>query len=446
VAYGIHSYAEDRITALLRLILSTILFVPLFAADASMFRGDPAHLGVYASTTSPGLTTVVWKFKTNGKVISSPAVVGGTVYFGSTDGKLYAVDSSTGMLRWSFITAGPVNSSPLVSAGVAYFSSVDGAVYALDAASGKLAWKFQTEGERRFTAPGIHGIMPKNEMMPDPFDVFLSSPAMVNRTLYFGSGDHNVYALDTHTGALRWKFTTGNVVHASPAVAKGIVYIGSWDRYLYALDAESGKMSWRFETGDDQAIYNQVGIASSAAVANGVVFFGCRDGHFYAIDAATGAKKWSHDNQMGWVIASPAVHDGAVYFPTSDGTRFKALDADSGRLLFSLQNKDVSFSSPALVDRLAYYGTTDGWLHAVDIKTGQIVHEFETEGSKENSPKYLDGHGKRDPARIYPDRTLDGIIVGLSRIHAAGSILSSPAVVDGVLYVGSTDGYLYALR
>ena len=41
-----------------------------------------------------------------------------------------------------------------------------------------------------------------------------------------GSGDHNVYALDTKTGALRWKFATGNVVHASPAVADGLVYVG----------------------------------------------------------------------------------------------------------------------------------------------------------------------------------------------------------------------------
>ena len=111
-------------------------------------------------------------------------------------------------------------------------------------------------------------------------------------------------------------------------------------------------------------------------------------------------------------------------FRLPDGTRFKALDAESGRMEFSIQNKDVSFSSPALLDRLAYYGTTDGWLHAVDIKTGRMAHEFQTEGSKENSDKYLDAHGKQDFAKIYPDHTLDGIMVGLNRIHSTGSILS----------------------
>jgi eukaryotic-like serine/threonine-protein kinase len=430
-----------------KVTIATLVFCCCsLAADAPMFRGDAAHSGVYASTTAPTLESVQWKFNTNGKVISSPAVVGGTVYFGSTDGKLYAVDSSTGTARWTFAAGGPVNSSPLVTDDNVYFNSVDGNFYALEARTGKVSWKFQTGGERRFTAPGIHGIQPKTEMMPDPFDFFLSSPTFADGKVFFGSGDYNIYALDAHSGTLRWKFTTGNVIHASPAVAGGVVYVGSWDRYFYALDAQTGKMIWRFQTGDDTEIYNQVGIASSAAVVNGVVFFGCRDGHFYAVDAKTGTQKWAHDNQKGWVIASPAVMNGVVYFPTSDGTRFKALDAESGRMTFNIQNKDVSFSSPALTGRLAYYGTTDGWLHAVDIKTGQMVHEFQTEGSKKNTSKYLDANGKKDAAKIYPDRTLDGIIVGLSRIHSTGSILSSPVVVDGVLYVGSTDGYLYALR
>jgi eukaryotic-like serine/threonine-protein kinase len=149
---------------------------------------------------------------------------------------------------------------------------------------------------------------------------------------------------------------------------------------------------------------------------------------------------------MGWVIASPAVREGVVYFTTSDGTRFKALDAASGNVVFSVLNKDVSFSSPAIANGSAYYGTTDGWLHAVDIKTGRVTAEFQTEGSKNNSSKYLTDRGKPDNAKIFPDNTLDGAIVGLSRIYSLGSVLSSPVIADGVLLAGSTDGNLYALR
>jgi outer membrane protein assembly factor BamB len=138
---------------MLKTIVAVLLPLHLIAADAVMFQADAAHSGVYASTTSPDLTGVKWKFKTNGKVISSAAVVDGTAYFGSTDRKLYAVDSSSGGLRWTFAAGAPVNSSPLVAGGLVYFVSVDGNFYALDAASGKLAWKFQTRGDRR--GPGF---------------------------------------------------------------------------------------------------------------------------------------------------------------------------------------------------------------------------------------------------------------------------------------------------
>jgi outer membrane protein assembly factor BamB len=426
--------------------LLLILPLTLAAADPAMFRGGPAHTGVYPTTSAPTLSSVVWKFKTRGKVFSSPAVADGSVYIGSTDGRLYAIDSATGSERWHFQTKGPVNSSPAVTQGRVYFASVDGNFYAVDAATGKESWKFATQGEQRFTAPGIHGITPRTETMPDPFDTFLSSPAIVNGSIYFGSGDHNIYALDALSGKLRWKFQTGNVTHASPAVSEGVVYIGSWDRYFYALDARTGKQIWRFETGDDRDIYNQVGIASSAAVADNTVYFGCRDSQFYALDAKTGKLKWQHDNHGGWVIASPAVENGVVYFPTSDGARFKALAATDGKVLYDVSNKDVSFSSPALSGGLAWYGTADGWLHAIDAKTGRVKYEFQTDGNKENASRYLTAEGKPDGPRIFLDPTLDGILAGLSRVHSLGTIHSSPVISDGVVYFGSTDGNLYAVR
>jgi outer membrane protein assembly factor BamB len=364
-------------------------------AQSSMFRGGPEHHGVYASAP-PSLQTVVWKFQTAGRVISTPVVAGGVVYVGSTDGSLYAVDRATGTLRWKFDTRGPVNSSPAVAAGIVYVGSVDGNVYAVDAETGKQRWVFATKGERRFTAPGIHGAIPRSERMPDPFDVFLSSPAVVAGVVFIGSGDQHVYALDALTGKQRWSFQARDVIHASPAVANGVVYIGSWDRNLYALNASNGRERWRYTTGNDTVIYNQIGIASSAAVADGTVLVGGRDGRFHAVDARTGSLKWVHDNRGGWTIASPAVRGGIVYFPTSDGTRFKALDVATGALRFDLENKAVSFSSPAIAGNVAFYGTSDGYLNAVDLELG--------------------------------------------------SVLSSPVIADGVVYFGSTDGKLYAVR
>src|SRR5215203_28891 len=412
--------------------------------DTAMFRGGPEHLGVYSSSTAPSIGSVVWKFKAAGKLISSPAVTANTIYIGSADANLYAVNRSEGTANWAFASGWAVSSSGAVSQGLVLFASVDGNFYAVDAETGARKWAFKTAGERRFTAPGIHGASPRTQVMADPFDLFLSSPTVAGGVVYFGSGDNYVYALDVASGALKWKFKTGDVVHASPAIANGTVFIGSWDRNMYALNAASGEMKWKFETGQDTVIYNQVGIASSAAVSNGIVFFGCRDGHFYAVDAITGAQRWNHDNKKGWVIASPAVVNNVVYFPTSDGTRFKALDAATGAMKFNIANKFVSFSSPAIVNNVAYFGSSDGWLHAIDITAGTVKADFETDGSKANASQYRNAKGEIEG--LYPDFTLEGMFVGLNNMFTLGSVLSSPVVADGVLYVGSTDGNLYALR
>jgi outer membrane protein assembly factor BamB len=414
-------------------------------AQSPMFRGDPSHSGVYASA-APTLTALAWKFKTAGRVISTPAVVGDAIYVGSTDGSLYALNRADGSQRWKFDTQGPIASSPAVAGGLVYCSSVDGNVYAVDAATGKVRWTFATKGERRFTAPGIHGAIPRTERMPDPFDVFLSSPVIAGNVVYIGSGDQHIYALDAATGALRWSFATGDVVHASPAIADGVLYVGSWDRNLYALDAATGRERWRYTTGNDTTIYNQIGIASSASVSGGTVFVGGRDGHFHAVDAATGALRWKINNRGGWTIASPAVKDGVVYFPTSDGRRFKAVNAATGVVVVDVQMPTISFSSPAIAGATVYFGTSDGFLNTLDIASGTLKARFQTEGSKANGPRLLTETGQFRTDLMYPDRTLDGMMIGMRTMMTLGSVLSSPVIVDGVVYFGSTDGHLYAVR
>jgi eukaryotic-like serine/threonine-protein kinase len=258
-------------------VATMLLAIPAFADEPAMFRGDAQHSGVSRAKGVPVLHGVKWKFKTNGWVVSSPTHANGALYFGSTDHYVYAIDATTGAQRWKAKTHGRVVSSAAVADGLVFIESYDGNLYALDAQNGATRWTFETAGERRFTAKHLHGGEPAHELIADPFDFYLSSPAIERGVVYFGSGDGNVYAVDAASGAMKWKFQTGDVVHASPALADGTVYIGSWDTFFYALDATTGKEKWRYKTGEDHDIYNQTGIQSSAVVANGVVYFGCRD-------------------------------------------------------------------------------------------------------------------------------------------------------------------------
>jgi eukaryotic-like serine/threonine-protein kinase len=431
--------------ALLCVVVALALPSAVAAQETSMFRGDPAHRGVFASR-APSLGAVAWRFRTHGKIFSSPTVAGDTVFVGSYDGRLYAVRTRDGSARWSFPTKGPVNSSPAVANGIVFFSSLDGNVYAVGASDGRERWHFATGGERRFVAPGIHGLLPRTEPMPDPYDLLVSSPVVANETVYIGSGDHHVYALNAATGALRWAFETGNVVHASPAYDRGTIYVGSWDRYFYALDARTGRVQWKFQTGDDRDTHNQVGIAGSAAVGGDLVYFGCRDSFFYALDRRTGALRWKHDEHGSWVIGSPAIASGTVYYATSDGKLFWALDALSGTPHFHVGYAAFAYSSPAVAGGTAYFGSFDGRVYAVDLQAGRVRKQFWTDAARDNLPAHLDAKGQLDLAGFYTDNTFEAAVAGLDRVFSLGSVVGSPAIANGVLYVGSTDGTLYAVE
>ena len=88
----------------------------LTAADWPMFRGGPALTGVAAGRL-PDRLSLLWTFKTGGPVKSSPALVGGRVFIGSDDGKVYALGLADGGKAWEFKTGGGVESSPLVLEG-----------------------------------------------------------------------------------------------------------------------------------------------------------------------------------------------------------------------------------------------------------------------------------------------------------------------------------------
>jgi len=412
----------------------------------SMFRGDAVHSGVSSSAGPRALHGVKWKFATGSRVVSSAVFHNGVLFFGSDDGNLYAVDSTTGRQKWKYVTEGPVPATPAVSGGLVYFGSYDGRFYALEASTGKLRWKFRTGGERRFEGKGLHGMQPASQTFPDPYDVYLSSPVVAAGLVYFGSGDGNVYALDADSGAQRWKFHTGDVVHASPAYANGKLYFGSWDSFFYAVDAATGAEKWRFHGGEDPIVHNQVGFQSSPTVVNGTVYTGCRDSNVYALDAETGQEKWRVYNEGSWVITSPVVVNDRLLYATSDSSLFHAVEAATGKPVFHQQAKAYMFSSPTVAGNTVYLGVLNGTLDARDLTTGDLLWTFQTDASRKNRNWVLTADGKFNAPMAFPTNWNEAGTLGALEQFGSGSIFATPLVVDGVVYVGSTDGYLYALE
>jgi outer membrane protein assembly factor BamB len=322
-----------------------------------MFHHDQTHMG-YSNSTAPNTNQILWNHTTGNSVDSSPAVVGGVVFVGSDDGKVYALNASTGALVWNYTTGGYVYSSPAVAGGIVYVGSLDYKVYALNASTGALVWNYTTGS------------------------YVYSSPAVANGIVYVGSMDYKVYALNASTGALVWNYTTGNWVTSSPAVAGGKVFVGSTDGKVYALNGATGAYMWSYATGG--SVY-----LSSPAVTGGDVYVGSYDHRVYALNAATGALIWNYTTGNP-VASSPAAVGGTVFVGSTDGNVY-ALNASTGILVWSYATGGYASSSPAVAGGKVFVGSTDGKVYALNASTGALVWSYATGGYVASSPAIADG-------------------------------------------------------
>jgi len=369
--------------------------------------------------------SVRWKYAAGSAVYSSAAVSGNSVFFGSGDMNLYALNKTTGALLWKFATKGEVQSTPAVSAGKVYVASSDGNIYSVNETTGKLVWSFKTNGEHRY---GI-------------WDYYISSPVVEKGFVYVGSGDSCVYALDAGSGKCIWKYKTNGIVHATPALAGGVVYIGSFDGNFYALDATTGKLKWKFKTVGDT--YFPLGeVQKGAVIVDNTVIFGSRDYNIYALDAKTGTGKWNMKELGSWIIATPLAYGGNIYFGTSDSHRFYCMDAQTGEVKWTLPLNMRVYGTACVAGGEIAFGCFNGKLYFVNPETGKVNRVFQTEESKKNySGIYNADDSFRNDFALYGENYKESE----KKILALGSILSSPLAENNTLYFGDANGNFYAL-
>ena len=415
-------------------------------AQTAMFGTNPQHTGVYNSDIPDSIVlTKKWSYKTNGKIFSSAIVVNGVTYFGSDDGYLYAIDTA-GKLKWKFRSGGKICSSPALKDSVVYFNNYKGMFYAINIKTGKMIWSFKTDGESPRTGKGLNGSTPKNMVMSDTWDFYLSSPVIANNVVYVGSGVH-VYAINLSDHQVIWKFTAPDIVHSSPAVYDGMLYVGCWDSNLYALNAATGTKIWSFQTGTDPVNHWMEGIQSSPSVIDSVVVIGSRDANVYAIHAKTGKKIWSQNFNNSWMPSSFAVLNNTIYTGSSDAGGLFSLNLSTGKINYTVNTNMYTFSTPAIANATAFIGVMNGSLFAIDINNGKVKGRFDTNGRIENPLKAIKSDGTLNDL-IFIDINVSDYYLNKfypSRIFTAGSILSTPVIDKNVVYFGSTDNYFYAV-
>lgn len=302
---------------------------PAIGPDGTIYVGSQDD---YLYAVNPD-SSLKWRFNAGGVVRSSPAVgADGTIYVGSYSNSLYALNPADGSVKWSFPTHGNIASSPAIAAdGTIIFGSCDDSIRALNP-DGTLQWIYPTSG-----------------------DVY-SSPAIASDgTVYCGSNDDNLYAL-TSTGALKWLFATGKDVESSPAIAAdGTVYVGSDDGTVYALNPD-GTVKWGSLTNGDV-------LSSPAIAADGTIYVGSNDRLLYVLDpSGTVTKRYATGDK---VRSSPAVNaNGTIYFGSDDNYLY-ALNPDGTPVWQYEVDNDIESSPTIGPDGTIYFVSNDGHLYAL---------------------------------------------------------------------------------
>ncbi len=254
----------------------------------------------------PGLKPK-WKFQASSALESSPLVVDGKVYFGSDDGTFYALDAETGRVDWRTMLGHQVKASPSFDDGTVYVGDYEGTVWALDAANGDKRWSTDTLD---LPPSGGEG-------------GFYSSPSVAFGHVYEARTDGTIYALHADDGKLDWQFQTSNSIYSSPAAAEvpgtpPTVYVGSYDHQLYALEAMSGTKRWVFNVGG-------VVPGTPTVVGKTVYTSSFQNKKTFGVDAQSGKKVF----EWGSAGFTPMISDGTNVYLTGFQTvwAFDAKDA-----------------------------------------------------------------------------------------------------------------------
>jgi outer membrane protein assembly factor BamB len=304
---------------------------PAIGTDGTIYVGS-ADYNLYAVNSNG---TVKWQFSTGGFIRSSPAIgIDGTIYVGSADYNLYAINPD-GTIKWQFTTGDAIESSPAIGAnGTIYVGSNDYNLYAINP-DGTKKWEFVTEA-------GVN-----------------SSPVVgIDGTIYVLCYNFNLYAVNPD-GTKKWEISSGaNFAYSSIAIgADGTIYTGSGGNSLYAINPD-GTMKWEFIT--------QGNIWTSPAIGvDGTIYVGCEDRRFYAINS-NGTKKWDFPMGSGF-YSSPAISmDGTIYVGNLKNKLYAMNPDGTEKWEFLTSIGSQFYTSPTVsADGTVYVINYDGNLYAI---------------------------------------------------------------------------------
>jgi outer membrane protein assembly factor BamB len=432
------------------------------------FGGGPAQTG-YTSDPGPAGGRMAWRFPVGHTWYARPTIEGERIYVASPGitTMAYCLDKRSGRLIWkarqngTLIYETPRVSSPVVIAGNQIIVRQTGSrgetgvarnlVY-IDKQSGRVV-RQETIGHldyRQGYAPlagdGRFVVYPYGQQYIEniPALVWNLDTLMVKETASSGrfwalrvgdiSGDPvldgaRIYVA-TDAGVLYafsaqgherivWQFHARAPLRASPAVGPDTVYAAANDGVIYALDKATGKVNWTYRVHDVESRAFQ--FFSTPAVGGNRVYTGAANSRLYCLDAAGGKLLWESQTS-DWIRARPLVLGTNVVAASMDGT-VRAFDTAGKALWESRVGRHQVMADLVGDEAGVLVSGSDLYLNSLNPVDGKLQWR----------------HSLLESAVINGRRALADMVSG------GADYQSSPTVVDGVVYVGAPNRFLYAV-
>ncbi|RUO80306.1 outer membrane protein assembly factor BamB [Idiomarina tyrosinivorans] len=270
-------------------------------------------------------------------------------------------------------------------------------------------------------------------------------------TLFLGTENGEVVALNTNDGSLKWHTEVGNEVTAKPAVGEGKVVVHTSAGRVFALNAETGEELWRYDGSLPPLTLRGV---SAPAVEAGGAIIGDSSGRAMVLIMENGQQAWSARvgmpsgaselERLSDIDATPVIRGSIVYMVAYNGD-LVALDLRSGQVRW--RREYSSFEDLTVTENAIYLTNDQSHVFKVTREGGnELWSSAELFGRELTAPVEFGNYvvvGDFEGYLHWFDQD-SGKLVGRMDIGGDG-IYAHPVVDDNVLYVQTRDGDVVAI-
>ena len=285
------------------------------------------------------------------KISGGVSIAYETVFLGTENGEVIALDAKNGEVKWQTMVKGEVIAAPSVEEGVVVLNTGSGMVFALDANSGEQLWMYESD----VPPLSLRGV---------------SSPAATAGGAIIGTANGKLVVNILATGQTAWEQVISSAsgvteldrivdIDSQPLVSAGTIYVITYDGSLAAVELRTGRIIWKRE----YKSYRRL------TVAGNNLFVVDANSNVYALDSRNGVELWSQGALKKRQLTS-AVPVGDYLVAGDKWGYLHWFNQSDGKLVARLavgdDDEDESiYTSPVVEGNTLYTQTRDGKLVAV---------------------------------------------------------------------------------